>query len=140
MGRCHWGMLWVGAVALAGPVRGAAQAASAGAVQVQMRNLGFHLDSTIVLDLRFVRGELRRSDPAHAPFLDDKRSFILGIDTARIGISPTEGFLVAKRAPLGVLLDLVASFLDALEAEFELFPALENENGRDLAPPVSLTI
>jgi hypothetical protein len=81
-------MLWVGAVALAGPVRGAAQAASAGAVQVQMRNLGFHLDSTIVLDLRFVRGELRRSDPAHAPFLDDKRSFILGIDTARIGISP----------------------------------------------------
>jgi hypothetical protein len=55
-------------------------------------------------------------------------------------IAATEGFLVAKRARLGVLLDLVASFLDALEAEFELFPALENENGRDLAPPVSLTI
>jgi hypothetical protein len=55
-------------------------------------------------------------------------------------IAATEGFLVAKRAPLGVLLDLVASFLDALEAEFELFPALENENGRDLTPPASLTI
>jgi hypothetical protein len=88
MRRRHIGTLWVGVVALAGPVRGAAQGEPAGAVQVQMRNLGFHLDSTIVLDLRFVRGELRRRDPAHAPYLDDKHSFILAIDTARIGISP----------------------------------------------------
>jgi len=55
-------------------------------------------------------------------------------------IAATDSFLVAKRAPLGVLLDLVASFLDALEAEFELFPALENENGQALSPPASLTI
>jgi hypothetical protein len=55
-------------------------------------------------------------------------------------IAANEMFLVAKRAPLGVLLDLVASFLDALEAEFDLFPALGNENGRGLSPPVSLTI
>jgi hypothetical protein len=59
-------------------------------------------------------------------------------DTAPIAANET--FLVAKRAPLGVLLDLVASFLDALEAEFDLFPALENENGRGLSPPASLTI
>ena len=55
-------------------------------------------------------------------------------------IAANEAFLVAKRAPLGVVLDLVASFLDALEAEFDLFPALENENGRGLSPPASLTI
>jgi hypothetical protein len=55
-------------------------------------------------------------------------------------IAANETFLVAKRAPLSVLLDLVASFLDALEAEFDLFPALENENGRGMSPPVSLTI
>ena len=36
-------------------------------------------------------------------------------------IAADESFLVARRAPLGVLLDLVASFLDALEAEFDLF-------------------
>ena len=59
-------------------------------------------------------------------------------DTAPIAAN--EAFLVAKRAPLGVLLDLAASFLDALEAEFDLFPALENENGRGLRPPASLTI
>jgi hypothetical protein len=55
-------------------------------------------------------------------------------------IAAKDTFLVARRAPLGVLLDLVASFLDALEAEFDLFPALENENGRGLSPPASLTI
>ena len=59
-------------------------------------------------------------------------------DTAPIAAN--EAFLVAKRAPLGVLLDLVASFLDALEAEFDLFPTFENENGRGLRPPTSLTI
>ena len=59
-------------------------------------------------------------------------------DTAPIAANET--FLVAKRAPLGVLLDLVASFLDALEAEFDLFPALQNESGRVMHPPASLTI
>ena len=59
-------------------------------------------------------------------------------DTAPIAANET--FLVARRAPLGVLLDLVASFLDALEAEFDLFPALEKENGRGLSPPASLSI
>ncbi len=59
-------------------------------------------------------------------------------DTAPIAANET--FLVAKRAPLGVLLDLVASFLDALEGEFDLFPALEKENGRGLSPPASLSI
>jgi hypothetical protein len=88
MRRGHFGTLWLAAAMLAGPIRGAAQGEAAGSVQVQMRNVGFHVDSTIVLDLRFVRGELRRRDPKHAPFLDDKRSFILGIDTARISITP----------------------------------------------------
>lgn len=59
-------------------------------------------------------------------------------DTAPIAANET--FLVAKRAPLGVLLDLVASFLDALEAEFDLFPTLQNESGRGMHPPASLTI
>jgi hypothetical protein len=40
-------------------------------------------------------------------------------DTA--AITAGDGFLVAGRVPLGVLLDLVATFLDALEAEFDLF-------------------
>lgn len=79
---------WVAVAPLAAPVSGRAQAEPEGAVQTQMRNVGFHVDSTIVLDLRFLRGELRRTSPAHPPFLDDKRSFVLAIDSARIGIAP----------------------------------------------------
>ena len=53
-----------------------------------MRNVAFHVDSTIVLDIVYARGKLRRMNADHAPFLDDKRSFVLELDTARIGITP----------------------------------------------------
>ena len=80
---------------------------------------------------------------------DDLTAYMRGrglIEPDAVGLSDAapvaanEAFLVAKRAPLGVLLDLVASFLDALEAEFELFPPVENESGRGLSPPASLRI
>ncbi len=53
-----------------------------------MRNVDFHVDSTIVLRLHYLRGELRRVAADHPAYLDDKRSFTLGIDSARIGITP----------------------------------------------------
>jgi hypothetical protein len=54
-------------------------------------------------------------------------------------IAADESFLVAKRAPLGVLLDLAAAFLDALEAEFDLFE-MESGDGRVAeAPAAELT-
>src|SRR5215207_3709350 len=76
--------------------KGAAQLATKGAVQVQMRNVAFHVDSTIVMAIHDARGALRRVDPERPPFLDDKHSFIMDLDTARIGISP---------AALGMLLN-----------------------------------
>src|ERR1044071_8375469 len=66
-------------------------------VQVQMRNVSFHVDSTIVIAIHAARGELRRADPAHAPYLDDKRSVVLALDTARIGISPAALGMVLNR-------------------------------------------
>jgi hypothetical protein len=51
--------------------------------------------------------------PADAPAIADTAPIRAG-----------DGFLVARRVPLGVLLDLVATFLDALEAEFDLFVEL----------------
>jgi hypothetical protein len=45
-----------------------------------------------------------------APALSDTAPLVAG-----------ENFLVARRIPLGVLLDLVAGFLDALEGEYDLF-------------------
>lgn len=83
----HLGMLCMGVTVVA-PVRGWTQAGSGRNVQVQMRNVDFHVDSSIVLAIRYVRGELRRSAPDHPAFLDDKHSFTLSIDSARIGITP----------------------------------------------------
>jgi hypothetical protein len=45
------------------------------------------VDSTVILDIRFLRGELRRARPDAPPFLDEKESFTLAIDSATIGIS-----------------------------------------------------
>jgi hypothetical protein len=56
-------------------------------VQVQMRNVSFRLDSTVVLDIQHLRGQLRRRTD-ESPLLDDKHSFELAIDSARIGITP----------------------------------------------------
>jgi hypothetical protein len=72
----------------AAPAAAAAQAAPERTVQVQMRNVAFHVDSTTVLAIHYARGSLRRTAPEHAPYLDDKRSFVLDLDTARIGVSP----------------------------------------------------
>lgn len=57
-------------------------------VAVQMRHVDFHVDSTIVLHIDYLRGELRPTSPQHSPYFDDKHSFTLGIDSARIGITP----------------------------------------------------
>lgn len=48
-----------------------------------------------------------------------------------------ESFLVARRVPLGVLLDLVATFLDALEGEFELFAEPPRQREQASSPPAS---
>lgn len=52
-------------------------------------------------------------------------------------IEAGDGFLVARRIELGVLLDLVASFLDALEAEFDLYiePAERKSAGEAASSP-----
>jgi hypothetical protein len=56
-------------------------------VQVEMRHVDFHVDSTIVLHITYLRGAL---DPTGGspPSFDDKQSFAFGIDSAVIAISP----------------------------------------------------
>jgi hypothetical protein len=58
------------------------------AVQVQMRHTDFHVDSSIVLRIAFLRGELRPTEPEHPPYFDDKTSFTIRIDSAAIAIAP----------------------------------------------------
>ena len=53
-----------------------------------MRNVDFHVDSSSVLHISYLRGELQPTSPDHSPYFDEKQSFTLAIDSARIGISP----------------------------------------------------
>jgi hypothetical protein len=57
-------------------------------VAVQMRHVDFHVDSSIVLHVDYLRGALEPTSPEHSPYFDDKSSFSLAIDSARIGITP----------------------------------------------------
>jgi hypothetical protein len=82
----HPGRLWMVAFLVA-PLHAAAQH-QAENVGVQMRGVDFHVDSSIVLHISYLRGELRPTSPDHSPYFDDKGSFALSIDSARIGLSP----------------------------------------------------
>ncbi|MFL5404028.1 MAG: hypothetical protein ACJ8BF_14590 [Gemmatimonadales bacterium] len=65
-----------------------AQTEAARDVAVQMRHVDFHVDSSIVLHLDYLRGALEPTSPDHSPYFDDKQSFNLAIDSARIRITP----------------------------------------------------
>ena len=61
--------------------------AARGLTRVQMQNVDFHVDDTIVLRIRTIRGALLRKNPAKPPFFDDRESFDFKIDSGIIGIS-----------------------------------------------------
>ncbi len=66
---------------------GTGTAPSQRANRVEMRNVHFHVDSTVVLEIEYLRGALLTVSDKKAPVLDDKHSFGLQIDSAVIGIS-----------------------------------------------------
>jgi hypothetical protein len=83
----HAGRLWMVTLVLLAPLDAAAQH-QAENVAVQMQHVDFHVDSSIVLHIAYLRGELQPTSPEHAPYFDDKNSFVLAIDSARIAITP----------------------------------------------------
>ena len=79
---------WAVAItAAASPLSGQAPRSSASDVQVEMRHVDYKVDSTIVLRIAYLRGELHPTGD-RPPYFDDKKSFTLGIDSAIIAISP----------------------------------------------------
>ena len=52
-----------------------------------MRHVDYHIDETIVLRISFLRGQLIPTQPGMPAVLDDKQSFVLGIDSARVELS-----------------------------------------------------
>ena len=85
----NWaGRLGMAALLFVPQRKGWGQAQAEKDVAVQMQHVDFHVDSSIVLHIAYLRGALRPTSPEHAPYFDDKHSFSLAIDTARVGITP----------------------------------------------------
>lgn len=79
---------WIVALAaVAGPAAAQAPKAGAADVQVEMRHVDYKVDSTLVLQIAYLRGELHPTSD-RPPYFDDKQSFTIGIDSASIAISP----------------------------------------------------
>jgi hypothetical protein len=58
-----------------------------GAVEIQMRNVDFRLESDIDLEVRTLRGRLKRTKPDHPVTFDDSDSFVVEIDTGEVAIT-----------------------------------------------------
>jgi hypothetical protein len=80
--------LWLTSLGVLSPILGWAQEEKGRDVAVQMRHVDFHVDSSTVMGIDYLRGELKPTSAEHSPYFDDKHSFTLSIDTARIAISP----------------------------------------------------
>jgi hypothetical protein len=59
---------------------------SKGATRVELRNVDFHVEDSIVLRIRDLHGSLLRTSKGTPPTFDDKRSFIIGINSRRAGL------------------------------------------------------
>lgn len=77
------------------------------AVQVEMKNIMYHFTDPIVVHVRRLQGSLLPKNQDGIPIFDDKRSFILAINSAEIAISTqamstvlNQYVFAAKDAPL----------------------------------------
>ena len=56
-----------------------AQTEAARNVEVQMQHVDFHVDSSIIMHIGYLRGALQPVSQDQSPYFDDKHSFVLGI-------------------------------------------------------------
>jgi hypothetical protein len=56
--------------------------------QAFFRNVWFYLDETMFLDIHTLRGEMQAKEAGQPLNFDDKRSFVMRVDTATIGMKP----------------------------------------------------
>lgn len=68
---------------------GPALAAQSAPVETAMRHVDFHVDSTLILHIEYLRGRLIARRPNLPASFDDKLSFEIEMDTATIGVTMT---------------------------------------------------
>jgi hypothetical protein len=59
-----------------------------GPVESEMRNVDYHVDERVILNILYLRGTLRSTRPNEAPWFDDPTSFDIAIDSAVVAITP----------------------------------------------------
>ncbi len=70
------------------PVLDRATRTSVGPVEAGMRNVLYHVDDRVVLEIGHLRGALQPTRPDAPPWFDDPASFVLAIDTGDVAITP----------------------------------------------------
>lgn len=65
-------------------------------VQAEMHNVWFHIDPVAYMDIHQLRGEMIANEPGGPLNFDNKTSFVMKVDTARVGM---------KSASLGILMN-----------------------------------
>ena len=56
-------------------------------VELEMRNVNFHVDQSVTLEVRHLRGRMIATRPGEPPIFDDRNSFLTHVDWAEIAIS-----------------------------------------------------
>ena len=64
------------------------EAQAKGPVDAEMHNVWFHIDETAYLDIRQLRGEMIANAPGAPLNFDNKLTFVMRVDTGRIGMRP----------------------------------------------------
>jgi hypothetical protein len=59
-----------------------------GPVETEMRNVVYHVDNHVALQIAYLRGTLVMTQPKLPPWFDDPNSFVIAIDTGEVGITP----------------------------------------------------
>jgi hypothetical protein len=79
--------IWLSASGIASSELHAASLTTHTPVEVQMRNLNLHLEHSIVLQIRRLRGQMIATGEAEPVTFDDAKSFVTRISSAEIGMT-----------------------------------------------------
>lgn len=77
------------------------EAGEGGNTRAEFRNVEFHMTPDVVLDIHYLDGAMRSVVSGQPVVFDDKSSFVIQIDTARVGLTPPNLAVLMNRYVFG---------------------------------------